>query len=107
MKFTSVSALALAGLAVATDDMNPAAETTSSKMQVLMNMKLTHREQQRAAGVFDENKYASSGPVACSNGKAGEYACGNVDLMAFLSHQDMGSSTREGNDVWGKLLHRP
>lgn len=39
--------------------------------------------------------------TACVDGKAGEYACNKIDLKAFLRHQDMGSRTRVGNDVWG------
>ena len=35
----------------------------------------------------------------CVNGKAGPYACKNVDLMAFLPHTTWGGGS--GNDIWG------
>ncbi|KAG5795854.1 hypothetical protein H9Q69_005072 [Fusarium xylarioides] len=54
------------------------------------------------AGVFDKDRYKvlSSG-TPCADGKAGGYSCNKIDLLGFLRHQDMGSRTRVGNDVWG------
>jgi hypothetical protein len=69
-----------------------------------MDIKMAHRAQQIANGAFAEDTYADQGFTACKNGRAGEFACENVDLMSFLSHQTMKSQTREGNDVWGKAL---
>lgn len=43
----------------------------------------------------------SSGPAACVDGQAGEYGCKNIDLGAFVSHVDLGSTTRRGSDIWG------
>lgn len=72
------------------------------KMDRLMNLKLEHWGKMRAEGMFDTNRVASvAQKVPCSRGKAGEYSCDRVDLLSFLSHEDMGSTTREGNDVWG------
>lgn len=72
------------------------------KMDRLMNMKLDHWGKMRAEGMFDSNRVASvAQKVTCSGGKAGNYSCDHVDLLSFLSHEDMGSTTREGNDVWG------
>src|SRR2546430_2094139 len=69
----------------------------------LMQLKADHWKSMRENGVFDSGRYKSiSTTTACVNGKAGEYSCQNVDMYAFLSHEDMGSSTKEGNDVWGK-----
>lgn len=72
-----------------------------------MAMKIKHWDSMRAAGAF--NKYDNTnarmqavGPTPCVNGKAGEYSCDKVNLLSFLSHAEMGSSTKEGNDVWGK-----
>ncbi|KHO02116.1 regulatory P domain-containing protein [Metarhizium album ARSEF 1941] len=70
-------------------------------MEELQGMKISERQQDIADGVFDEGRYALQGATACSNGKAGEYSCRNVDLKGFLRHEDLGSRTREGNDVWG------
>lgn len=36
----------------------------------------------------------------CQDGKAGEYECSNVDLLAFVPLQTLGS-TGDGNDIWG------
>ncbi|KAI9844683.1 MAG: hypothetical protein M1837_005425 [Sclerophora amabilis] len=72
------------------------------KMDRLMSMKTQQWDKMRAEGQFDRDTYKSlQRATPCVNGKAGEYACDNVDLLSFLSHQDMGSTTREGNDVWG------
>jgi choice-of-anchor B domain-containing protein len=70
-------------------------------MSVVRQRKVEQREQDIAAGVFDLDRYETTGATACVDGKAGEYSCNNVDLKGFLRHQDMGSRTREGNDVWG------
>jgi choice-of-anchor B domain-containing protein len=37
--------------------------------------------------------------VACTDGKAGPYPCRDIDLMAFLPHEDIGGGS--GNDIWG------
>ena len=42
----------------------------------------------------------SSGSADCVDGFAGEYACENINLGAFVSHEDLGSSTRQGSDIW-------
>ncbi|KAF4126222.1 hypothetical protein GMORB2_1468 [Geosmithia morbida] len=70
-------------------------------MPVLHQRKLDKMAKDRAAGVFDVGRYEKIGATACTDGKAGEYKCGNVDLKDFLRHQDTGSETREGNDIWG------
>ncbi|KFY55623.1 hypothetical protein V496_06945 [Pseudogymnoascus sp. VKM F-4515 (FW-2607)] len=71
-------------------------------MERLMDMKVTSREKLRNDGYFAAGKWKSTREVqACTNGKAGEYSCNGVDLQAFTSHEDMGSKTKEGNDIWG------
>lgn len=72
-----------------------------SRMAHLMALKMEHRERSRSQGLFTVNKYIDLGSSKCVDGKAGEYSCENVDLQGFLSHQALGSTTREGNDVWG------
>jgi hypothetical protein len=42
----------------------------------------------------------SSGAAACVDGQAGDYGCKNIDLGAFVSHIDLGSTTRRGSDIW-------
>ncbi|KAK2735926.1 hypothetical protein FQN57_001066 [Myotisia sp. PD_48] len=70
-------------------------------MQQLMARKTEHRIKLRAEGLFDEGRYLGVNKLTpCANGKSGEYSCQNVDMHGFLSHQAMGSRTREGNDVW-------
>lgn len=95
MKFSPVSATAallFAGTAYAGGD--------SSRMDKYMAMKLKDREYERSLGLFDKAK-SDQTTTPCVNGMAGEYSCSNVDMWGFLSHADMGSTSREGNDVWG------
>ncbi|MGH7588950.1 MAG: choice-of-anchor B family protein, partial [Gemmatimonadota bacterium] len=43
-----------------------------------------------------------NGEVGCSNGTAGRFPCGNVDLLAFLPVQSIGGARGvELNDIWG------
>ncbi|KAI6251725.1 hypothetical protein MCOR19_011641 [Pyricularia oryzae] len=72
------------------------------EMSVLREKKVTQHEKDVAAGRFDVDRYQATGATPCVDGKAGEYQCSGLDLMGFLRHQDMGSRTRVGNDVWGK-----
>ena len=75
-----------------------------SRMASLKAMKIATRQRMQAEGAFEANKYKSyQGVTPCVDGKAGEYSCDNVDLHGFLTHGDMGSNTREGNDIWGRL----
>ncbi|KAL4900868.1 hypothetical protein BDW74DRAFT_188068 [Aspergillus multicolor] len=94
MKLSALSLLSAASLATASLH---GAET----MEYLMSLKQQSRDRARAQGLFNLNRYPDQGYKKCTNGTAGEYSCGNVDLLSFLSHQALGSSTREGNDVWG------
>ncbi|MXY08431.1 MAG: choice-of-anchor B family protein, partial [Rhodothermaceae bacterium] len=45
----------------------------------------------------------SSGAVDCTEGIAGQFGCNNVDLLSFMTVEDlMGMSSRsQANDVWG------
>ncbi|KAI9680509.1 MAG: hypothetical protein M1817_003949 [Caeruleum heppii] len=99
MKFSlAVAAAVLAGSAAA-----------QNTMDRLMALKIQQREAQRARGVFDSARVALAPQSLqkCVDGKtqspAGQpvYSCDSVDLHGFLSHTDLGSTTREGNDVWG------
>ncbi len=72
-------------------------------MASMQSLKMQQRESDRADGMYAADRYAAQAAAKCSNGKAGEYSCRNVDLAGFLRHQDTGSGQREGNDLWGKF----
>ncbi|KAL8757521.1 MAG: hypothetical protein Q9199_002164 [Rusavskia elegans] len=74
------------------------------EMDRLMRLKTDHWNSMRAQGVFNRYNNARLGnatPVPCVNGKSGPYSCDKVDMLSFLSHSQLGSSTKEGNDIWG------
>ncbi|KAG5914087.1 hypothetical protein E4U61_006134 [Claviceps capensis] len=85
-------------LAMATDCIYASA---ASKMAKAMNMKSSWHKQKQDAGLFAEEQYEAKSNVECKDGRAGEYGCKNVNLKGSLGHGDMGSETREGNDIWG------
>jgi hypothetical protein len=64
------------------------------------SIKTEQREQTCVQGLFKPNSYIDLGKTPCVDGKAGEYSCESTNLLGFLSHQAMGNTTREGNDVW-------
>ncbi|SPO02453.1 uncharacterized protein DNG_05126 [Cephalotrichum gorgonifer] len=106
--FASVLLAALAGTSIAQDVTAFSADTLRAKsapnaisMSTLRERKLSQREKDTTSGLFDLNRYAAASATPCVNGKAGEYSCNKVDLLGFLRHQDAGSVTREGNDIWG------
>lgn len=79
-----------------------AADSSGVTMERLMNLKVAQREEYRNQGYLDPGKYNGNNKLhKCRDGRAGEYRCDNVDMHGFLSHEEMGSSTREGNDIWG------
>ncbi len=44
----------------------------------------------------------SSGAVDCTDGMAGQFDCGNVDLLSFMTIEDLGGGDGiQANDVWG------
>lgn len=103
MKIATLSTLALAASGVVGES-----AMRKNKMGTLMNLKTAHHEIKKSAGVFREGAYKSMTATKCTDGKAGEYSCENVDLQGALTHENMGSSTREGNDIWGTFyLYHP
>ncbi|KAL3448351.1 hypothetical protein BJX65DRAFT_69813 [Aspergillus insuetus] len=94
MKLSLVSLLSLACAATASYE-------NGGTMEHLMSLKMASRERAHAKGWFDKDRYPLLSRRKCWRGKAGEYSCNNVDLLSFISHQGLGSETREGNDVWG------
>lgn len=105
MKVSTLSVFALAG-AVMAQEMGVNI-VHSAKMQELMGIKQKHHDAAESAGRFDAGRYKPCSATKCVDGKAGEFACNNVDMLAFISHQDMGSITREGNDLWGSSKQLP
>lgn len=108
MKTSSILLAALAGTSAAQDITAFNADTLSAKsapnavsMATLRQRKAEQRQRDAAGGFFDVDRYEAVGPSSCEDGKAGEYLCNNVDLLGFMRHQDTGSQTREGNDIWG------
>jgi hypothetical protein len=77
-----------------------AGNALAESMATLKELKIKQWAKQEAEGAFDLDRYeALQAVTTCTNGRAGEYQCSNVDLVSFLRHQDMGSATRTGNDV--------
>lgn len=103
MRLSTISALAFASSTVAEVQFE-ISMLENNKMRNLMEVKTSHRESGKSEGLFDANRYTSTSATQCANGQAGDYSCENVDLQSHLTHADMGSSTREGNDVWGESL---
>lgn len=98
MKVTSVVAAAAFGASVVL-----AGETGASKMEEVMALKVKQWDAARAAGLFGGSKLYQKifNVKPCAKGKSGEYGCNKVNLHSFLSHEDLGSATFTGNDVWG------
>ncbi|KAK5653076.1 hypothetical protein OQA88_9363 [Cercophora sp. LCS_1] len=99
MKFNVIATAALGASTVSAS----ASAEAASKMEQVMEIKVKQWEDARARGLFGGSllypKIKKSTP--CVKGKAGEYQCSKVDLHGFLSHEDLGSQTKAGNDVWG------
>jgi len=54
------------------------------------------------AGESSSLQSVAGNEVACTQGTAAEFSCGNVDLLSFLSIQDIGGGRGvEVNDIWG------
>ncbi|CAH0023204.1 unnamed protein product [Clonostachys rhizophaga] len=102
---SSLAIATLASSAVAqlfnADTLKAESAPKAVSMATLKQRKVEQRERDVANGLFDVDRYAATSATPCVNGKAGEYSCNNVDLLGFLRHQDVGSRTREGNDIWG------
>ncbi|KAJ6789658.1 hypothetical protein PWT90_08672 [Aphanocladium album] len=106
-----VATLVLAGLAAGlvtpnnkaallAQELSAQSAPNAVSMAEMRTMKTQQRQEDRAAGAYDADRYTAQAATKCSNGKAGEYLCRNVDLKGFLRHQDTGSGDREGNDLW-------
>ncbi|KAK1758905.1 hypothetical protein QBC47DRAFT_449616 [Echria macrotheca] len=96
-----VNALVSAALGASVASAGTAA--SASKMEEVMELKIKQWDAARAQGLFEGSllypKIKAETP--CIKGKAGEYGCNKVNMHGFLSHEDLGSQTKAGNDVWG------
>jgi hypothetical protein len=103
MKFTTALLALAAPFMVAASAAAPPPDSGAARMSKLMALKTDAHERQRGRGFFSPGKWKNKKKTyeKCKNGKAGEYSCDNVDMAGFLSHEALGSTTREGNDVWG------
>lgn len=80
---------------------SPAMAVGQLAMSQLHSLKTSHREAGKLAGLFAPGKYPVAPAAKCQSGSAGDYTCDKVDLQGHLPHDRMGSSSREGNDIWG------
>ena len=71
----------------------------NAKMTIVMKLKMEDYEKCAAAHECPLVTQALSN-VPCSDGKADEYECNNVDLLSFVPLKDLGSNG-VGNDIWG------
>jgi len=97
-----VNSLLTAGLIAATPVVGAKA-ANAAKMDVMMEIKQKQWAEAAERGMFGGSKLYKkvSSVVPCVDGYSGEYQCNNVDMHAFLSHEDMGSTNVTGNDIWG------
>lgn len=99
MRFNSIVAATVA--------LGAAATVGAREMEEVMEIKTKQWEAAKAKGIFGGSAlYRKVGSKQrCVNGKAGKgkdaYQCNKVDLHGFLSHEDLGSVEKAGNDVWG------
>ena len=71
----------------------------NARMTIVMKLKEEEFKKCHAAHECPLVTHAMS-DVPCTNGKAGEYECNNVDLLSFVPLSDLGSYWN-GNDIWG------
>lgn len=101
---TIITAAALLAQATAQDVevlSTAAAQAKVEAQDVMMAEKEAFWEEQRAQGLFSQDRSSSNDGIRCRNGFAGEYPCKGVDFVSFITHADLGSTSREGSDVWG------
>lgn len=71
---------------------------------VIADTKGLQREQQEYLQVKQTQLAAmaeAQSAVNCTNGKAGEFECNNLDLLAHVPLATLGNSDSHGNDIWG------
>ena len=71
---------------------------------VVVDRKGLRPQQRQVLGEFRAGfaaMHASSGRVACSNGRAGQFPCSKVDLLSHFALSDLEVVPKTGADVWG------
>ncbi|PUA28500.1 MAG: hypothetical protein B0W54_18845 [Cellvibrio sp. 79] len=71
---------------------------------VIADTKGLQREQQEYLQAKQTQLAAMAGAqsaVNCNNGKAGEFDCNNLDLLAHVPLAALGNGDSHGNDIWG------
>jgi choice-of-anchor B domain-containing protein len=102
-----INALLATAAAVGPLGVSAGSAASASKMEEIMDIKIQQWDEARAQGLFGGSTLYRkiTSKQACKKGVAGSgtaaYRCNNVDLHGFLSHEDLGSTTKAGNDVWG------
>lgn len=71
----------------------------TARMPIVMKLKLEDHKKCVAEHKCPTVARALSN-VQCVDGKADEYECNNVDLLAFVPLSELGSNG-DGNDIWG------
>ncbi len=72
--------------------------------RVITDTKGLNREQQQYVNAKQTQLDAmaqAQGEVPCVAGKAGEFSCNNLDLLAHVPLATLGSANSHGNDIWG------
>eukprot|EP00005_Dracoamoeba_jomungandri_P000877 CAMPEP_0174251870 /NCGR_PEP_ID=MMETSP0439-20130205/1561_1 /TAXON_ID=0 /ORGANISM="Stereomyxa ramosa, Strain Chinc5" /LENGTH=458 /DNA_ID=CAMNT_0015332307 /DNA_START=24 /DNA_END=1400 /DNA_ORIENTATION=+ len=73
----------------------------SDKMYTVMNMKTAEWNQCMREGGCPNTNVKRMSEVSCTNNKAGEYPCSNIDLLSFIPLSELGFKAGDGNDIWG------
>ena len=68
-------------------------------MDMIMNLKMEEHEKCVEAHKCPTKKPCLNN-VTCTDGKANEYECSNIDLLSFVPLKDLGSEG-DGSDIWG------
>ncbi|KAM7187305.1 hypothetical protein V8F33_011295 [Rhypophila sp. PSN 637] len=105
MKFNAILATAAISATTVTAGLGGNGQ---SKMEEIMELKTKDWAEARSKGLFGGSKLYKklAAHQPCRNGKAGRkgqesYSCKNIDMHGFLSHEDLGSTNKTGNDIWG------
>lgn len=78
-------------------------DAAKAKMDRLMELKTQDWDDADRKGFFGGSKLYKKikNYSPCRKGYAGEYQCNSIDMHGFLSHEDLGSESMRGNDLWG------
>lgn len=83
---------------------NVAGETEPKMFSMnIHGLKKTYWDAERSAtnNFMPRNSIAGNAQVNCVNGVAGGYPCKDIDMLAYVSLNDLGCTNANGNDIWG------